>query len=334
MVELLTPLLLAFVVAVGITKLAEVVSRRRGLLDMPNDRSSHVTPTPRIGGVGIIAGATAGLLVAGGWREPESLVVLGAAGALGLVGLADDIGRRSLIGKYLAQLVSSAVVAIAFTPVLAVTVGEASLTIDGAAAAFLTVLWLTAVINAFNFVDGIDGMLGSLVVVFGVAGAGMVGPEADAPLLVAAAASLGFLVWNHAPASIFMGDVGSQFLGLWVGASLLRSPGASVEVVPLLILLGLVLFDTGLTLVRRMREGKNLFAAHREHLYQRLGASGAPHRAVAAAYAGLTAVLATIALAWTGQPLPVQVAFLLVVALACWLLLAWVRRLERSSPPT
>ena len=334
MVDLLTPMLLAFVVAVGVTKLAEVVSRRRGLLDVPNDRSSHVTPTPRIGGVGIIAGATAGLLVAGGWRELEALVVLTVAGVLGLVGLADDIGRRSLVGKYLAQLVSSAVVAIAFTPVLAFTVGEASLKIDGVAAGVLTVLWLTAVINAFNFVDGIDGMLGSLVVVIGLAGAGLVGPGADAPLLVAAAASLGFLTWNYAPASTFMGDVGSQFLGVWVGASLLRSTGETVEVVPLLILLGLILFDTGLTLVRRMREGKNLFAAHREHLYQRLVASGASHRVVTGAYAGATALLAAIALAWPGQPMALQAALVVVVALAGWLLVAWVWRSERTNLPT
>jgi len=324
-------MLLAFAVALAVTKAGEVVSRRRGLLDVPNDRSSHLVPTPRIGGAGIIAGVTAGVLAAGGWREIETLLVLAAAGVLGLVGLADDLGRSSLIGKYAAQLVGSAIVAIALTPSLVLGVGDASLTIDGAAGAVLTVLWLTAVINAFNFVDGIDGMLGALVVVFGVAGAGLVGPGADVQLLVVAAASLGFLAWNHAPASIFMGDVGSQFLGLWVGASLLQPSGRSVEVVPLAILLGVVLFDTGLTLGRRMAAGKNLFAAHREHLYQRLVATGRSHRTVTAAYAGLTALLGAIALSWAGQPLAVQLALIAVVAVAGGLLLAWVWRSERPK---
>ena len=333
MAELGLPALVAFLIALGVTRVAEEVSRRRGILDVPNTRSSHVTPTPRIGGIGIIAGVTAGWVLTGGWRETESVIVFAAAAALGVVGLADDLGRSSVIGKYVAQLVSSAVVAVTLTPALAITAGDASLTINGVAAGILTVLWLTALINAFNFVDGIDGMLGSLVVVIGVAGAAIVGPGADPALLIVAAASLGFLVWNRPPASIFMGDVGSQFLGLWVGASLLGSAVGRVEVVPLLVLLGVVLFDTGLTLVRRMREGKNLFAAHREHLYQRLVATGASHRTVTAAYAALTALLAVIALAWPGRTLAVQAALLALVALVGLTLLLWVRRAESRPAP-
>lgn len=323
--------LVAFAVALVATNVVERLSRRRGLLDVPNSRSSHVTPTPRIGGIGIVAGVAAAWLLVGGWDAPGGIALLAAAALLGGVGLADDLGRTSLIGKYLAQLASSAVVTLAIQPALAIEVGAASLRIDGIAAAVLSVLWLTAVINAFNFIDGIDGMLASLVVVIGVVGSGMASPGADANLLAVAAACLGFLVWNHAPASIFMGDVGSQFLGLWVGASLLGDAGGTVEVIPILILFGLVLFDTGLTLVRRAREGKNLFAAHREHLYQRLVTSGASHRTVTAAYAGATAALGALALAWSAQPLPMQIPVLVLLVAGAWLLVAWVRRAEAES---
>ena len=331
MSEALLPVLVAFAVALLATRVAERVSRRRGLLDVPNARSSHVTPTPRIGGIGIMAGVAAAWLLNGGWQEPSGIALLVASAALGVVGLADDLGRTSLIGKYLAQLVGAAVVILALQPALAIEVGTAVLTIDGVAAAVLCVLWLTAVINAFNFIDGIDGMLASLVVVIGVVGAIMSSPGTGANLLAVAAACLGFLVWNHAPASIFMGDVGSQFLGLWVGASLLGAAGGPVQVVPVVILFGIVLFDTGLTLARRAGEGKNLLAAHREHLYQRLVTSGASHRAVTAAYAGVTAALGALALAWSAQRLPMQIAVVVLLAVGGWSLVAWVRRAESEA---
>jgi UDP-N-acetylmuramyl pentapeptide phosphotransferase/UDP-N-acetylglucosamine-1-phosphate transferase len=324
--------LVAYTVALVVTNAAERVSRRRGLLDVPNSRSSHVTPTPRIGGIGIVAGVAAASLLVGGWEGPGGLALLASSAVLGGVGLADDLGRTSLIGKYLAQLVSSAVVTVAMQPTLAIEVQTASLTIEGIAAVVISTLWLTAVINAFNFIDGIDGMLASLVVVIGIVGASMASPGAGEPLVAVAAACLGFLVWNHAPATIFMGDVGSQFLGLWVGTSLLGAAGGTAHVIPIVILFGIVLFDTGLTLVRRSREGRNLFAAHREHLYQRLVTSGVSHRTVTAAYAGATAALGALALTWSAQPLPMQLGVVVLLAVAGWLLVAWVRRAEAAAP--
>ncbi len=331
MVEPILAAILAFAVAIVVTRAAELVSRRRGWLDVPNARSSHATPTPRIGGVGIIAGVLCGWLVSGGWQDPQGVALLAAAAALAAVGLADDLGRTSLIGKYLAQLIAAAAVALSVRPELSISVDGAGVQVDGVLAGVLTVLWLTAIINAFNFIDGIDGLLGSLTVVISIACIGFVAPDAGVGLLVVAGATLGFLAWNQAPASIFMGDVGSQFLGLWVGGLVLGLGGSAVEVVPTLIVFGLVLFDTGFTLVRRLRERKNVLTAHREHLYQRLVASGASHREVTASYAAATAVLGIVALAWPGMPILIQVGMLAPLAAGAGLLVQWVRRSERPA---
>jgi UDP-N-acetylmuramyl pentapeptide phosphotransferase/UDP-N-acetylglucosamine-1-phosphate transferase len=104
-----------------------------------------------------------------------------------------------------------------------------------------------------------------------------------------------------------------------------------VQVVPTLIVFALVLFDTGFTLLRRLREGKNVLAAHREHLYQRLVASGASHREVTASYAAATAVLGIVALAWSVMPVLIQIGMLALLAAGAGLLVWWVRTSERAT---
>lgn len=330
--SVLVPPLVAFVVAVAVTRLAEVVSRRRQLLDVPNHRSSHVVPTPRIGGLGIIAGVAAAWIVGAGWADPTTTILLVSALGLGAVGLADDLGRSSVAGKYLAQLAAATVAAIVLAPRLDIAIGDVGVTVDGTAAIVLAAIWLTAITNAFNFIDGIDGMLGSLAAVIAIAGLGIVSGDAALPLMAAAGACLGFLAWNMEPATTFMGDVGSQFLGLLIGASLLRQPEGSVDVVVVLILCSVVLADTGITLVRRMVARKNLFAAHREHFYQRLATDGRPHREVTALYTAATAVAAIGALAWPGlQPIG-QVAVLAVMVAAGVVFVLAVRPSPGPSP--
>ena len=172
------------------------------------------------------------------------------------------------------------------------------MSLSGVPAIVLATIWLTAITNAFNFIDGIDGMLGSVATVIALAALGVVAGDAELSLIAVAGACLGFLVWNTAPATSFMGDVGSQFLGLWIGAALLRQPAGSVDVLVVLILCSVVLADTGVTLVRRVVARKNLFAGHREHFYQRLVAGGRSHREVTALYAGATAVTGLFAALW------------------------------------
>lgn len=315
---------MAVVVSLMTTKAVEIVSRRRALFDVPNARSSHIVPTPRMGGIGIIAGVLVGFSLADGWSDPRAVAVTIAAVLLGLVGLADDLGYRSVIGKYLGQLATSAVVASAVSPSLVFAVGGLTLRLDGILATAITIVWLTAVINAFNFMDGIDGMVGSLGAVIGAMALVLVVPAAWPLLLSVVGASLGFLVWNHEPASIFMGDVGSQSVGLLVGGSLLLQVEGTVEVVPVVLLLGMMFLDTGYTLLRRARDRKDIFVAHREHLYQRLTIRGNSHRSVSSLYASITAFLGTMALAWSDASPATQLTALAVFAVAGFLFVKWV----------
>lgn len=329
--QLLMAVLIAGLAATIVTRAVEGVARRRSLLDIPNDRSSHDVPTPRIGGLGIAVGTVAGWLLVAGWTDGGATIVVLAALGLGAVGLLDDVRHTSVLGKYLAQLVAAAIVAGALHPTLTIGLGDGSWSVDGIPAFIATTIGLTALVNAVNFMDGIDGLIGSVALVAALVALGLVTPAAWPILLPFAAACAGFLVWNHWPASIFMGDVGSQFVGLILGAALLRQEGGIVDVVPVLLLASPLLFDTGFTLVRRARAGRALFEGHREHLYQRLVIAGRSHREVAAGYAAATAVTGFLALSWAAAPGVARIGMLAGVLLIAGLYAAWVARTEAMS---
>jgi UDP-N-acetylmuramyl pentapeptide phosphotransferase/UDP-N-acetylglucosamine-1-phosphate transferase len=199
----------------------------------------------------------------------------------------------------------------------------------GPFAAVVTVVWLAGFTNAFNFMDGSDGMAAGFAVVAGVAWAviGLVTGNDAAGLagLALAAASFGFLVHNWSPARIFMGDVGSAFLGFSLAAlPLVGSPAPALAGVGVLILWPF-LFDTGFTLARRALKREPLLIAHRSHLYQRLILGGWTHQGVALLYMSTCAVTAAAALFWllTGSnglalavPTASSVALLALVARA------------------
>ena len=329
--QLLIAVLVAGLAATIVTRIVEGLARQRSLLDIPNDRSSHDVPTPRIGGLGIVAGTVVGWMIAAGWADTRATIIVLAALGLGAVGLLDDVRHTSVLGKYLAQLAAAAVVAGVLQPTLTVGIGDGSWSLGGTPAFVVTTIGLTALVNAVNFMDGIDGLIGSVALVAAIVALGFVTPAAWPILVPFAAACAGFLVWNHAPASIFMGDGGSQFVGLILGAALLRGEGGVVDVVPVLLLVSPLLFDTGFTLIRRARAGRDLFAGHREHLYQRVVVAGRSHREVAVGYAAATAVTGVLALSWPAAPTVARIAILAGVALAAALYAVWVSRTEASA---
>ena len=329
--QLLIAVLVAGIVALIVTRAVEGLARRRSLLDIPNDRSSHDVPTPRIGGLGIVVGTVIGWLFAAGWTDSGATIIVLAALGLSAVGLLDDVRHTSVLGKYLAQLAAAAVVAGALQPTLTIGIGDGSWSVGGIPAFIATTVALTALVNAVNFMDGIDGLIGSVALVAALVALGLVVPAAWPILIPFAAACAGFLVWNHWPASIFMGDGGSQFVGLILGAALLRQEGGTVDVVPVLLLFSPLLFDTGFTLIRRARAGRDLFAGHREHLYQRVVIAGRSHREVAAGYAVATAVAGFLALSWAAAPTVARIGMLAGVLLAGGLYAAWVARMEATA---
>ncbi len=290
------------------------LARRRKILDQPTPRSLHSRPTPRGGGLVIVVlalvavPAFSAFLPAVRWT-PVIAYVIGTALMAGISWL-DDLYSLSPWTRLGVHGVASTIVVAGCGagPAIAVPIlGELFL---GWAAYPLAVLWLVAVSNAFNFMDGIDGMAGLQALVAATAW-GAVGVHLSLPLaaglgVVLAGASLGFLVHNWSPARIFMGDVGSVFLGFSLGAvpflaAAGTGPGSGrTGTLPLLAVAFLWPFicDTGFTLLRRAIRGENVLQAHRSHLYQRLVLAGHSHRAVAVFYGGLAVLGALCGLAW------------------------------------
>ncbi|MBL8701324.1 MAG: glycosyltransferase family 4 protein [Alphaproteobacteria bacterium] len=326
------------------TAVAWAMARWRPLMDQPNDRSSHALPTPRGGGLGIVAAAVFGWILfwnAGFASRPVAGAEIGLlVGALivAAAGLADDRRAQPARLKFGAQALAASV-AIALGLDLAhlhvPLLGPIAL---GPAGPVLAFVWLVGLTNAFNFMDGLDGLAATTATIaaIGLALAAHVlgdGPTAALAWSLAAA-SAGFLVLNRPPARIFMGDVGSQFLGFaFAGIGLLLArrgaPGVGALIVPLLLLH--FLFDTIVTAIARARRGAPLWQAHREHLYQRLNRSGLDHGGVTL-WLGVMALLQVVFALGMVAVLPHAPWLAFVPALWLQLVHAWVvARRERAA---
>jgi len=251
------------------------------VLDHPNARSSHVQPTPRGGGLGILLVIEAGLLslaLAGG-GGPAWVLAAGAA-ALGGISFYDDRHPLSWRVRFGTQALAAAAVAAVLLPGAGLPI-----LVVGPAVLF-GMLLLAGYANAFNFMDGINGLAAGQAAVSGlglawlatVAGAAPTHPAVSAALVVAGAAA-GFLPHNFPRARMFMGDVGSVPLGfLLMGLTLWLAHDLGWRWLPVLgaVHAGFIL-DTGVTLVRRALRREVLHQAHREHFYQRLVRAGWSH---------------------------------------------------------
>ena len=313
------------------------------ILDHPNARSSHIRPTPRGGGLGVVLAFVVGMALLYFGAEyarlppPQFLGVIGAAVAIAGVSLWDDVADLRFSVKLAAQAVA-ALVAIASGLVidrLAVPwVGQVPLGLVGVP---LTLFWIVGCTNALNFMDGLDGLVGGSVFLAAVILCVVAGEQGGwfvyAASLLLAAGLAGFIHFNLNPARIFMGDVGSQFLGfmmavLAVAAARFDAASVSFLIVPLL-LFGL-LFDAAFTLVRRALAGERVAAAHRTHLYQMAQRSGLSVRAVAGIHWGFVLfhgglVALFLDMAPSAKPLVVLPALSVQIAWAFYV--AWrVRR--------
>lgn len=315
------------------------------ILDHPNARSSHSRPTPRGGGVGVVVAFVAGMAVLYAGAEfarlppPQFLGVIGAAVAIAAVSLVDDVKDLRFSVKLGAQALA-ALVAVATGLVLdrlaLPSVGQVSI---GWLGVPLTLFWIVGCTNALNFMDGLDGLAGGSVFIAAVILCVVAGDQGGwfvyAASLLLAAGLAGFLPFNIHPARIFMGDVGSQFLGfmmavLAVAAARFDAAAVSFLIVPLL-LFGL-LFDAAFTLVRRALMRERLAAGHRTHLYQMAQRSGLGVRTVAGAHWGFVLFhggLVALFLDMTPSSKPLIVAPALAVQIGWALYVA--RRVRRAG---
>jgi Fuc2NAc and GlcNAc transferase len=275
---------------------ALIPSLRCRLLDQPNERSSHRQPTPRGGGLAfvLVASLASALawMVSSGFSS-ASLPLLAApllALPLALVGLLDDRHNLPASWRYGVQL-ATALVVVLVSPLVVPCVCLLPLL-----ALALLVIAVTAVINFTNFMDGLDGLVAGCMAVALTAAA--VQLSAPWPIWAFVGALLGFLIWNWSLAKVFMGDVGSTFLGAVFSVLVLQASTWS-EALALLLLATPLLGDACLCVPRRLMAGQQVFQPHRLHLFQRLHQAGWPHARVSSLYIAATAVLA-IALLWGG----------------------------------
>lgn len=291
--------LCGFLIALVLTKAIQAVGVKYRLLDAPNNRSSHVVPVPRIGGLAIVIATIAGCAISVQAFDKQLIGIALGCILLAAFGLWDDLRPMRPAQKYIPQVLAAAFVALLIQPEFTIELPYMNERVNGVPAVLFAAFWITATTNAFNFMDGIDGLVAGVAIIIAMVLSVISGGIASNILLPLAASLAGYLVWNIHPANIFMGDVGSQFIGFLIGAATLLSPPKTVNAVPLIILFAPFLFDTGFTILRRLRTGENVFSAHRSHLYQRLTVGGISHRSVSNLYYGATSLCALIAVAYS-----------------------------------
>lgn len=282
----------------------------KAMLDVPNDRSLHSTPTPRSGGIAILIGIVVGMVVQRPIIDSAPGLAIGLAfGILAAVSIWDDLRGTPIFLRLSVHFLCAATF-------LASGFVSYSLTGDGdqysGVLAWLGALFfLVWMINLYNFMDGMDGFAGGMAVI-GFGTFGCLAWMADSPLFMAlsfivAAAAAGFLLFNFPPARIFMGDTGSSVLGFLAGVFILWAD--RLGLFPFWI--GLLVFspfvvDATVTLLRRLISGKPVWVAHKTHYYQRLVQLGWGHRKTTLVEYGFMLLSAIGAVFAVNSPLSAQ----------------------------
>ncbi len=328
----MTTFTVAFLLALGLSSLVTPLVRSaaisRGWVDRNfSSRKVHTTPVPRLGGIAIVIGfyaPLAGLLVVdsgvGSYflENPRHVAGLFLGGLLiAVVGLIDDLRGMGAAKKFSAQfLIAGFMYSLGFsveqiwTPWGALNLGAFGL--------IFTMVWIVGVINAMNLIDGLDGLASGVALVAVLTNLVLAASRGHVlmVLLMAALAGaiVGFLIYNFNPASIFMGDTGSMFLGFVLATSSIitnQKSGAAVAMLVPILALGLPIMDTLLAMLRRAVRGMPLFSADKEHMHHKLLAMGYSQRRAVLTLYGVCALFAGVALASSFANGP-QTALLLV----------------------
>jgi Fuc2NAc and GlcNAc transferase len=277
-IMILLPLIaLLSVLAFAFTALLRQYALSRNLLDVPNERSSHLIPTPRGGGVAIVVVYIFGLFIGRkiGLDITDEIfwALAGAGGAIALLGFLDDHGHIAVRWRILGHFAAAIWILylLGGPPPIIIFESKWQFGKIGCVAALLYLVWM---LNLYNFMDGIDGIASCEAICVCVSAAllvflsGQQGSSFVLPLLLAAAVC-GFLFWNFPPAKIFMGDAGSGFLGLVLGTLSLQAGWENPKLLWVwMILLGVFIVDATYTLAHRSFRGERVYEAHRSHAYQ------------------------------------------------------------------
>lgn len=318
-------------ISFGLTHLVRKIAITRNKFDIPNERSSHKNPTPRGGGVAVVAAFVFGLLALLIRRDidAESFYAIVLPGALvAIIGYLDDLGRVTaarlrLIGHFVAALI--AIYILGGLPPMPLF----SATLDiGLVGNIIAVLFLVWMLNLFNFMDGIDSITGIEALTSCLILTIFLINKSDTELwrvpALLCAAVIGFLYFNWPPAKIFLGDIGSGFIGFTIGTiSLVIAKSQPLITWAVIILLGVFIVDATVTLIRRIFDKQRISAAHRSHAFQHLANNADRHLKVSLSIAAVNIFwLAPIAWLVVDQQLQpivgVSIAYVPLVALAIY----------------
>ncbi len=321
-------------------------SEQRRIMDIPNPRSLHTHPVPLCGGLAIVFISIIGLIIIGILRSawPWSTLFYYVSGAtlIAVIGLLDDLHSRPIWVRMGVHLLSAALVILGIGYWSKVNIPFLDTLNMGWLGLPFTFLWIVGLTNAYNFMDGIDGIASLQAVVAGL-GWAILGWLGNQPLiavlgLLLAASSLGFLGHNWPPARIFMGDVGSTFLGFTFAVI----PVVAAQRDPRFVLIGVVIvwpfiFDTVFTFLHRILHRENVLTSHCSHIYQRLVKLGFSQKTVALLYGGLSMIGVVLAVAqvlewrWADY---LTVIVMIIAPLFLWLGVRWKGRSNSKTAKT
>ena len=325
----------AFVLCFLMTPQVKRFAENIGAIDEPNERRINVRPIPRMGGLAIFFGFVVSALLVVNMSTPVMGLLLGAV-IIAVMGALDDILSLNpwikLAGQILAALVAIRC-GIVFDAISNPGFLNAGTTITiGWLSIPLTVLWIVLCTNAVNLIDGLDGLA---VGVSAISSASMmivslllpIMADSNVPLLLACltGACIGFMPYNLNPAKIFMGDVGSQFLGFVLSCVSIMGTFKFHTIITFLVpllALAVPLFDTVFAIIRRILRGQSPFQADREHIHHRLLALGMSQKQVVAILYGISAVLGFFAVLIAGPGTGVRIVCLVAafaVSITVWL---------------
>ena len=311
------PLLVGALIAVVTTPLLRRLALATGFVDRPGTHKSHEKPVPFLGGVALITAVLLGMVVVAPLGNQAIVIALGA-GVLGTVGLIDDDRTVQPRIRLALQVVAA---------ILTVALGlRVDVTGIAAMDAAITTVWIVGITNAFNLLDNMDGLsagvaaaaAGSLLWLAAAGGAKTTAAAAAAVV----GACLGFLAYNRSPASIFMGDTGSLFLGFAIAVLTIEVDPALAPprsfVIPLLVL-GVPILDTTTVTLSRLRRGRSVLTGGKDHLSHRLTVLGLSRAAAVAVLVGVEAVLGALAVLAGRRVVSLWVVAALAVAVLAWL---------------
>jgi len=308
-VSWLLALLVGLVLALLLTPIVEKIAPRIGALDRPALRHVHEKVTPTGGGLAIFAAFWLAVVVSGAFRHtPEIVGIFVGSVVLVAVCLADDIRKLHWAPRLASQIIVAIIVVHwgvqieGITNPLALWGGGPYLAL-GRWSGPLTVFWIVFMINAINWIDGLDGLAAGVCAIAAATftimaisgGLGVVGVLGAA----IAGACLGFLPYNFSPARIFMGDTGAMFLGYMLAYISISGPFKSTTVLAVLVpflVMGVPIYDTLITGIKRIAQGKPVYNADRTHLHHRLLDRGLSVTQTVLIYYAITGVLCALAL--------------------------------------